>query len=80
MANLNMFQLIQLLQQHGPQGAAEQIIKQNYPNDPNMQSLLQMGYSGNTQALEQIAQQYCQQNGRNFTAEMNSIMQLLGQR
>lgn len=78
MANLNIFQMLQMISTRGPQAAAEEIIKTNYPNDPQMNNLLQMGYSGDIQGLEQIAQQYCAQNGRNFTAEMNSIMQMLG--
>lgn len=78
MANLNFLQMMSLISTKGPQAAAEEIIKTNYPNDPTMNQLLQMGYSGDTKGLEQIAQQYCQQNGRDFTAEMNSIMQMLG--
>lgn len=56
MANLNFLQMMSLISTKGPQAAAEEIIKTNYPNDPTMNQLLQMGYSGDTKGLEQIAQ------------------------
>ena len=55
MANLNFLQMMSLISTKGPQAAAEEIIKTNYPNDPAMNQLLQMGYSGDTKGLEQIA-------------------------
>lgn len=57
MANLNPMQLLLMLKNGNPQAVAEQIINQNFPNNPQMQQLLQMGKQGNTKGLEQIAQQ-----------------------
>lgn len=55
MANLNPMQLLLMLKNGNPQAVAEQIINQNFPNNPQMQQLLQMGKQGNTKGLEQIA-------------------------
>lgn len=53
MANLNPMQLLLMLKNGNPQAVAEQIINQNFPNNPQMQQLLQMGKQGNTKGLEQ---------------------------
>ena len=41
MANLNPMQLLLMLKNGNPQAVAEQIINQNFPNNPQMQQLLQ---------------------------------------
>lgn len=45
MAALNPMQLLSMLKGGNPQAVAEQIIQQNFPNDPTMQNILQMGRS-----------------------------------
>jgi hypothetical protein len=74
MANLNPIQLLNLLRGGNPQAVAQQIIQQNYPNDPTMQQLLELGRQGNTQALNQFAQQFFARSGRDFQTEFNSFM------
>ena len=77
MAALNPMQLMNMLKNGNPQQVAEQIIKTNYANDPIMINLLQMGQKGDIQGLKQYAQQYLGQQGKNFDAEMNNLMQAI---
>lgn len=77
MAALNPMQLMNMLKNGNPQQVAEQIIKTNYANDPMMINLLQMGQKGDIQGLKQYAQQYLGQQGKNFDAEMNNLMQAI---
>lgn len=79
MANLNPIQLLNLLRNGNPQAVAQQIIQQNYPNDPTMQQLLELGRQGNVQALNQFAQQFFARSGRDFQSEFNSFMASLNQ-
>lgn len=77
MAALNPMQLILMLKNGNPQAVAEQIIQQNFANDPQMQNLLQMAQRGDSQGLEKIAQTMLNAQGKNFGAEMNNLMQML---
>lgn len=77
MANLNPLQLIAMLKTGNPQQIAQQIIQENYSNDPMMQQLLTLGQKGDVQSLQQIAQQLCSQKGMNFETEMNNLMNML---
>ena len=52
MANLNPMQLMLMLKGGNPQQVAQQIINQNFPNNPQMQNLLQLGARGDTKQLE----------------------------
>lgn len=74
MATLNPMQLIMMLKQGNPQQVAQQIIQNNFPNDPNMQNLLQMGQRGDVQGLQQIAQQMLGSQGKDFKTEMDNLM------
>lgn len=73
-SNLNPIQLMQMLRQGNPKAVAQQIIQTNYPNDPNMQQLLQLGMKGDTNTLSQIAQQIFSQQGRDFNVELQSLI------
>ena len=77
MASLNPIQLLMLLKSGNPRQVAESIIQNNFPNDPKMQNLLQMGMKGDTQGLQQFAQQYLSQQGEDFNSEMNNLMRLV---
>ena len=77
MANLNPLQLIAMLKNSNPQQVAQQIIQENYPNNPMMQQLISLGQKGDTQSLQQIAQQICAQQGINFDSEMANLMDLI---
>ena len=73
-SNLNPIQLMQMLRQGNPKAVAQQIIQTNYPNDPNMQQLLQLGMKGDANTLSQIAQQIFSQQGRDFNIELQSLI------
>lgn len=76
MASLNPMQLMMMLKNGNPQAVAEQIITQNFPNNPQMQQLLQMGKEGNTQGLQQIAQQILGQQGKDVTTEISNLINM----
>lgn len=77
MANVNPIQLLMALKRGNPQQIAENLIQQNFPNDPTMQQLLQMGRNNDVQGLNKLAQQFFAQHGKDFGAEMNTFMQML---
>lgn len=61
-----------------PQQVARNLANQYFPNDPNIQNLIQMGQNGNVQELTSYAQQFFGQKGMDFNAEMNKLMSLIG--
>lgn len=77
MGNLNPMQLFMQLKTGNPQSVAQQIIRNNYANDPDMQRLLQMGQSNDIQGLTQYAQQLFSSQGRNFEQEMQNFMNII---
>lgn len=79
METLNPIQLISMLRGGNPQQVVQQIINTKYPNDPTMQQLLQYAQQGNTQALNQFAQQLFARNGRDFKSEYQSLMDTIKQ-
>lgn len=72
--SLNPIQLALMLKKGNPQQVAEQIIQTNYPNDPNMKQLLDLGRKGDVQSLEQIASQVLGSQGKDFAVEMQNLM------
>lgn len=77
MANVNPMQLISMLRGGNPQTIAMQLVKQNFPNDPTMNSLIEMGQKGDVKGVEEFAKQYFGQQGKNFEQEMSNFMQML---
>lgn len=77
MASVNPMQMILMLKNNSPQTVAEQIIKQNFANDPNMLKLLEMGKSGNVNGLQEVAQQFLNQQGKDFNQEINLLMNMV---
>lgn len=77
MANLTPLQLIQMVKNKNPRAVAEEIISQYYPNDPMMQSILQMAQQGNNMGVKQFAQQLLQQQGLDLNSEMGQMFTLL---
>lgn len=75
MATINPMNLMMMLKQGNPRQVAMQIIQNNYPNDPHMNQLVQMAERGDTQSLQKIAEQMLGAQGKNFSAEMSSLMQ-----
>ena len=74
MAGMNMIQLLAQIKNGNPRAVAEQIIQQNYSNNPMMLNLLKMGQNGDVKGLEQFALQYFEQQGRDFNTEMKSFL------
>lgn len=74
MATLNPMQLMQMLKQGNPRWVAMQIVQQNYPNDPTAQNLIQMAERGETQNLEKIVGNMLGAQGKNFSAEMQNLL------
>lgn len=79
METLNPIQLLSMLRGGNPQQVVQQIINTKYPNDPTMQQLLQYARQGNTQAINQFAQQLFARNGRDFQSEYQSLMDTIKQ-
>lgn len=74
MATLNPMQLMQMLKQGNPRWVAMQIVQQNYPNDPAAQNLIQMAERGDTQNLEKVVGNMLGAQGKNFSAEMQNLL------
>jgi hypothetical protein len=74
MATLSPMMLLSLLKNGNPQEVATQIIQNNFPNDPMMQNLLQWGQKGDINSLQQFAEQFFNQRGRNLNQEMQGLM------
>lgn len=75
MAAMNPMQMMMMLKNGNPRDVAMQIIQTNYPNDPQMLNLIRMAERGDTQNLQTIAQNMLGAQGKNFSAEMNNLMQ-----
>lgn len=75
MATMNPMQLLMLLKNGNPRQAAMTIIQNNYPQDPMMQNLIQLGERGDTQSLQKIAQNLLGQQGKDFSTEMQNLLQ-----
>ena len=80
MSVLNPMTIISMLANGNPQQVAQNIINQNFPNDPNMQMLLQMGLKNDTQGIQNFARQYLGQRGLDLDTEMSKFMSLLGRK
>lgn len=74
MATLNPNYLMMMLKQGNPRQVAMQIIQQNYPNDPTAYNLIQMAERGDTQSLEKIVGNMLGAQGKDFSAEMQNLL------
>lgn len=77
MAAMNPMQLMMMLKNGNPREAALQIIQNNYPNDPQMRNLVMLAERGDTQNLQKIAENMLGAQGKNFSAEMQNLMQVV---
>lgn len=75
--NINSIQLLSMLKNGNPQQIATQLIQQKFPNDPMMQSLLQMAINGDEKSIEQFATQFFNSQGRNVNTELNNLQSTL---
>ena len=74
MSVLNPNSIISMIKQGNPQQIAQQIIQTQYANNPMMQQIYQMGLNNDTKGLEQLARQIFSQQGRDFDAEYNRLL------
>lgn len=74
MAALNPNQLMLMLKQGNARQVAMQIIQQNYSNDPMAYNLVQMAERGDVQNLEKIVGNMLGAQGKNFSAEMQNLL------
>lgn len=72
--NLNPMQLMMMLKQGQPRQVAMQIINQNYPNDPTAHNLVRMAEQGDTQNLQRVVENMLGAQGKNFSAEMQNLL------
>lgn len=77
MGNLNIMQLMSVLRSSGPQAAALQLFQNGFSNNAEMQNLIQMAQSGNSKGIQQFAQNFFNQRGRNFNNELQNFMRLI---
>lgn len=79
MSMFNPMQLISLIKSGGnPKDLATQIIQQNFPNNPEMQNLLEMANKGDINSVQNFAQQFLSQQGLDFNQEMKNFMNMIG--
>lgn len=71
---LNPYSIISMIKQGNPRQVAQQIIQTQYAHDPMMQQIYQMGLNNDVKGLEQFARQYFGQQGRDFDAELNRLL------
>ena len=74
MATLNPNQLMAMLKQGNARQVAMQIIQQNYSNDPTAYNLVQMAERGDIQNLEKVVGNMLGAQGKNFSAEMQNLL------
>ena len=72
--NLNPMYLMNMLKQGNARQAALQIVNQNYPNDPMAMNLIQMDERGDVQNLQKIVGNMLGEQGKNFSAEMQNLL------
>ncbi len=71
MGGINPLQLLLMLRGGNPQQVAEQLINQNFSNDPNMMGLLELARKGDVQSLTNIAQKMT--GGANIAQEIQKL-------
>ena len=79
MANLNQnpLQIISMARQNGPQQVVEQIIQQNYAQNPMMMSLLQMSRNNDINGIQQIASQVLGAQGIDVNSALSQLKSLM---
>ncbi len=76
MISNNMLQ--QIMQGKNPQQLVLNYLQQQIGNTPIGQNLLNLAQQNNTQAIEQIVRNLCQQKGINYDEQFNLFKQQLG--
>lgn len=70
--------LQQIMQGKNPQQLVLNYLQQQMGNTPIGQNLLNLAQQNNTQAIEQIVRNLCQQKGINYDEQFNLFKQQLG--
>ena len=76
----NPMQIIQAIRQgQNPQQITMNIVKQQMGNTPIGQNLIKLAENNQTQEIEQIARNICQQRGVDFDKEFTAFKSMFGQ-
>lgn len=76
----NPMQIIQAIRQgQNPQQITMNIVKQRMGNTPIGQNLIRLAENNQTQEIEQIARNICQQRGVDFDKEFTAFKSMFGQ-
>lgn len=76
----NPMQIIQAIRQgQNPQQITMNIVKQRIGNTPMGQNLIKLAENNQTQEIEQIARNICQQRGVDFDKEFTAFKSMFGQ-
>ena len=76
----NPMQIIQAIRQgQNPQQITMNIVKQRMGNTPIGQNLIKLAETNQTQEIEQIARNICQQRGVDFDKEFTAFKSMFGQ-
>lgn len=76
---VNPMQLIQMIKNGAnPQQLMMNILESQMANTPMGQNLLTLAKGNQTQGIEQIARNICQQRGMDYDAEFNAFKNILG--
>ena len=77
---VNPMQIIQAIRQgQNPQQITMNIVKQRMGNTPIGQNLIKLAENNQTQEIEQIARNICQQRGVDFDKEFTAFKSMFGQ-
>ena len=80
MPGFNPMQIIQAIRQgQNPQQITMNIVKQRMGNTPIGQNLIKLAENNQTQEIEQIARNICQQRGVDFDKEFTAFKSMFGQ-
>lgn len=72
--NLNPMMVMAMLRQSNPRDVVMQLANQQYQNDPFVQNLVQMAEKGDTQGLQKVVSGMLGARGKNFSAEMQNLL------
>lgn len=77
MAGLNPADIMNLLKCKNPQAAVMQLAQNN--SNPLVQNLVQMAQQGNTQGIQQFAENFFKQRGTDLNTQLNNFMGSISQ-
>lgn len=72
--NFNPMMLFNMLRGNNPKTFVMNMIKQQMPNNPFMNNLIDMANNGNTKGLEEVARNMLREKGLDYDKEFNNFM------